>query len=93
VRHNATRTPVPPARDRSDRVSPQGRGERRGRAGEALRHWPHAPHDTYAALGHGGKRALVVIPSLDLVASWNDSKIQGRDAEDQVLGLLAEAAR
>jgi CubicO group peptidase (beta-lactamase class C family) len=60
---------------------------------EGKRHWPAAPPDTFAALGHGGRRALVIIPSLDLVASWNDSKVDGREAENKVLGLLAEAAR
>lgn len=59
---------------------------------DGKRHWPDAPPDTYAALGHGGKRALVVIPSLDLVASWNDSTIDGRDAENTALAALTRAA-
>jgi CubicO group peptidase (beta-lactamase class C family) len=53
------------------------------------RNWPDAPRDLFAALGHGGKRACVVIPSLDLVASWNDGKISGRADENEVLKLLA----
>jgi hypothetical protein len=56
------------------------------------RHWPDAPPDTYAALGHGGKRAMVVMPGLDLVVSWNDTGIDGRDMENRALGLLAGAA-
>ena len=39
-----------------------------------------APPDTYVAAGHGGKRMLWVIPSLDLVVSWNDSPIEDHDA-------------
>jgi CubicO group peptidase (beta-lactamase class C family) len=38
-----------------------------------------APPDTYVASGHGGKRALWIIPSLDLVVSWNDSTIDDHD--------------
>jgi imidazolonepropionase-like amidohydrolase/CubicO group peptidase (beta-lactamase class C family) len=38
-----------------------------------------APGDTYVASGHGGKRALVIIPSLDLIACWNDSVIDDHD--------------
>ena len=38
-----------------------------------------APPDTYVASGHGGKRALVIIPSLDLIACWNDSGIDDHD--------------
>ena len=36
-------------------------------------------------------RALVVIPSLDLVVSWNDAKIKGRDMENHALKLLTAA--
>ena len=52
------------------------------------RHWPTAPEDTFAALGHAGKRALVVIPSLDLIVSWNDSAITTREMETRALGIL-----
>jgi len=38
-----------------------------------------APADTYVASGHGGKRALWIIPSLDLIVSWNDSTIDDHD--------------
>ena len=56
-----------------------------------MRHWPDAPTDTFAALGHGGERALFVIPSLDLVISWNDSPLEGRDRQNQALRLLIES--
>jgi CubicO group peptidase (beta-lactamase class C family) len=60
---------------------------------DGKRHWPDAPLDTYAALGHGGRRAMVVIPSLDLVVSWNDAKLKGRDTENQALKLLVGAVK
>ena len=53
------------------------------------RHWKDVPEDAYGAFGHGGPRAMVVIPSLDLVMSWNDAKVRGRRMENQALKLLA----
>jgi len=58
---------------------------------EGGRHWPDAPPDAYGAFGHGGPRAMVVIPSLDLVVSWNDARIEGREAENEALRLLVAA--
>jgi len=58
---------------------------------EGKRHWPDAPVDTYGAFGHGGPRAMIVIPSLDLIVSWNDANIRIRDKENQALRLLVEA--
>lgn len=40
---------------------------------------PTAPPDTVLASGHGAKRTLWVIPSLDLVVSWNDSLVDDHD--------------
>lgn len=37
------------------------------------------PGDLVAALGHGGKRALWILPSLDLVVSWNDAAADDHD--------------
>jgi CubicO group peptidase (beta-lactamase class C family) len=37
------------------------------------------PGDLVAALGHNGKRALWILPSLDLVVSWNDSSADDQD--------------
>jgi CubicO group peptidase (beta-lactamase class C family) len=39
-----------------------------------------APSDTFAAMGHGGQRALWVFPSFDLVVAWNDAEIDDHDA-------------
>jgi hypothetical protein len=58
---------------------------------EGKRHWPDAPLDTFAALGHGGMRGIVVIPSLDLIASWNDAVIEGREKQNRALGFLTHA--
>ena len=61
------------------------------RAGQ--RHWPDAPLDAFGAFGHGGVRATVVIPSRDLVVSWNDARVKGRAMENRALQLLVEAVR
>ncbi|MBI4580785.1 MAG: hypothetical protein HY718_13845, partial [Planctomycetes bacterium] len=40
------------------------------------RHFPDCPLDTYGAFGHAnGQRAVVVIPSLDMIISWNDTTL------------------
>jgi CubicO group peptidase (beta-lactamase class C family) len=39
-----------------------------------------APPDTFVASGHGGIRMLWIIPSLDLVVSWNDTQVEDHDA-------------
>ncbi|MGE5296880.1 MAG: hypothetical protein ACM3VT_18825 [Solirubrobacterales bacterium] len=60
--------------------------DRKGR-----RHWPDVPADAFGCFGHGGKRAMVVLPGLDLIASWNDTLIDGREKENEALGLLVKA--
>ena len=58
------------------------------------------PPDLTAALGHGGRRALWIFPSLDLVVSWNDSPIDDHDRSpgnarsrlNQAVRLMAESA-
>jgi hypothetical protein len=60
-----------------------------------------APPDGFAAVGHGGERALVVIPSLDLVVTWNDARIDDHDDSpgnpatrfNRAVRLLREAVR
>lgn len=58
---------------------------------DGKRHWPDAPLDAYGAFGHGGPRAMVVLPGYDLIISWNDADIKSRDKENQVLKLLVES--
>ncbi len=55
------------------------------------RHWPDAPPRSFGCFGHGGMRAVVALPELNLIISWNDSKIQERDMENHALGLLTKA--
>src|SRR5262249_38144118 len=60
-----------------------------------------APPDAFAAMGHGGERALWVIPSLGLIVVWNDAKVNDHDASpgnaetkcNRAARLLHEAVR
>jgi len=58
---------------------------------DRTRHWPDVPVDTYGCFGHGGLRAMVVMPGLDLIISWNDTKIRGSEMENHVLRLLKDS--
>jgi len=60
---------------------------------DGRRNWPNAPGDVYGCFGHDGIRAMVVIPSLDLIVSWNDTKIHGSKMINHALKLLKESAR
>jgi len=55
------------------------------------RHWPDVPADAYGCFGHGGPRAMVVIPGLDVVMSWNDAQVRGRERENRPLKLLVKS--
>jgi CubicO group peptidase (beta-lactamase class C family) len=41
-----------------------------------VRMFPAAPHDLFGAFGHGGPRAMWVIPSLEIVVSYNDATMR-----------------
>ncbi len=58
---------------------------------EGKRHWPDVPADAFGCFGHGGKRAMIVLPSLDLIVSWNDARVDGRDQENGAIRLLLDA--
>jgi CubicO group peptidase (beta-lactamase class C family) len=68
---------------------------------EGRRLYVDAPPDAFVAMGHGGERALWVIPSLDLVVVWNDAQINDHDASpgnpstkcNQAARLLREAVQ
>jgi len=66
-------------------------------AGQSL--WPDAPPDTFGAFGHGGPRAMFVIPSLDIVVSYNDAHelskwVNGPDnPTNRAIGLLVDAVQ
>jgi len=61
-----------------------------GRDGK--RNWPDVGSDVFGCFGHGDIRAMVVMPSLDLIVCWNDSRIKGWKMVNQALRLLKEAA-
>ena len=68
-----------------------------GADSDGTRFWPDAPHDTYGAFGHGGPRAMWVIPSLDIVVSYNDAKLRGwysgeKSPTNQAMKRLVAAA-
>jgi len=58
---------------------------------DGKRHWPDVPTNAYGAFGHGGIRAMVVIPSLDLIISWNDAGIDSREKENEALRFLVQS--
>jgi hypothetical protein len=53
---------------------------------------PYGYH-IYGAYGHNGRRAMVVMPSLQLVASWNDTSINSVPSLNETLRRLASAAQ
>jgi CubicO group peptidase (beta-lactamase class C family) len=65
---------------------------------EGVRFWPDAPTDTFGAFGHGGPRAMWVIPSLDIVVSYNDAKLDGwfsgeKSPTNQAMKRLVDAVQ
>jgi len=60
-----------------------------GRDGK--RNWPDVPADVYGCFGHGDIRAVVVLPSLDLIVSWNDTKIRGNNMVNHALRMLIDS--
>jgi len=59
------------------------------------RYWPDAPNEVYTALGHkNGKRGMAVIPSLEIVIAWNDTKLDQMESDphplNEVFQLLVE---
>lgn len=66
---------------------------------QGQRMWPDAPSDTFGAFGHGGPRAMFVIPSLDIVVSYNDAHeldkwVNGPDnPTNRAMQLLVDAVQ
>lgn len=51
------------------------------------RRWPDAPADVAVCAGHGhGKRGMALFPGLDMVASWNDTRLDGLPEATNPLG-------
>lgn len=40
--------------------------------------WPSVPADAFAAIGNGGIKVMMVVPSLDLIVSWHDANLKPR---------------
>src|SRR5262249_4451078 len=63
--------------------------------------YEEASPETIVAIGHGGERALWVVPSLDLIVAWNDARGTDHDASpgnsktkcNQAACLMREAVR
>lgn len=60
---------------------------------DGSRRWPTAPGDAFMANGHWGRRVLFVVPSLHLVAVWNDGAPRDFEGEREAVRLLLEAVR
>lgn len=58
------------------------------------RWWTDAPPDMYCALGHCGQRGLAILPSQQMVVSWNDGRELhcDRDLGNRAFSALAAAA-
>lgn len=61
-----------------------------GRDGQ--RNWPDVPDDVFGCFGHGDIRAVVVMPSLDIVVSWNGTKTEGHEKVNKALKFVVDAA-
>jgi hypothetical protein len=56
---------------------------------DGTRRWPGAPDRVFACLGHkNGKRGLAVLPELDLIISWNDSRFDVMPEEPHPVGEM-----
>lgn len=61
--------------------------------GNGKRHWPDVQTDAYGCFGHGGMRAMVVLPSLDMIVSYNNTRVQGAEMENHALSLATQAVK
>jgi len=58
---------------------------------DGTRNWPDVSTDVYGCFGHGDIRAMVVMPSLDLIVSWNDTKLEGSKKVNHALNLVEDS--
>jgi len=58
---------------------------------DSSRNWPDVGSDVYGCFGHGDIRAVVVMPSLDLIVSWNDTRIEGSEKVNHALKLVKDS--
>jgi len=66
-----------------------------GVARDGERWWKDAPPDMFTALGHCGMRGLAVLPTQDIVVSWNDTRELHCDRElgSKAFGHLIKAVK
>jgi CubicO group peptidase (beta-lactamase class C family) len=71
---------------------------KRDRTGNLL--LPSVPEDAFAAIGYGGEKLLMIVPSLDLIISWNTENLTrapmvsiGRVQMESVLKILFSAVK
>ncbi|MCC7144928.1 MAG: hypothetical protein IT443_00630 [Phycisphaeraceae bacterium] len=50
------------------------------------RRWPGVPIDAAACIGHNNKRGMAILPSLHMVASWNDTQLDTLPSEPDPAG-------
>jgi CubicO group peptidase (beta-lactamase class C family) len=62
--------------------------------------WPSVPADAFAAVGNGGIKVMMVVPSLGIVVSWNDANMkplplctEGKVQMEAVLKMLMAAVK
>jgi hypothetical protein len=58
---------------------------------DGRRNWPDVPNDVYGCFGHGDIRAMIVMPGLDLIICWNDTKIEASKMVNHALRLLKDS--
>lgn len=62
-----------------------------GKGRDGTRNWPAVSTDVYGCFGHGDIRAMVVMPSLDLIVCWNNTKIEGSEKVNHALNLVEDS--
>jgi len=60
---------------------------------DGSRNWPDVGSDVYGCFGHGDIRAMVVMPSLDLIVCWNDSRLKGSKMVNRALRLVEDSVK
>lgn len=58
---------------------------------DGTRNWPDVSRDVYGCFGHGDIRAMVVMPSIDVIVAWNDSRIKASKMVNHALKLVEES--
>jgi len=62
-----------------------------GKGRDGTRNWPDVRSDVYGCFGHGDIRAMVVMPSLDLIVCWNDARIKASKMVNHALNIVEDS--